>query len=196
MSNIPLLSVAVVVGFSIVTPGWQDTISPESLRRHTVELASDDYEGRGAGYRGEQRAADYIAAEFTRIGLAPAGDAQGYFQPFSFHVSRPTKPWDVSSSRNVIGRIEGADPSLRSEIVVVGAHYDGQGRTGQADPFRFTSSGDREDDQIWNSANDNAASVAAVIEIARAIKQSGVAPKRSVLFIAFGIVALGTAIIG
>jgi hypothetical protein len=186
MSNIHLLSVAVVVGFSIVTPGAQDAISPQSVRRHTVELSSDAYEGRGAGYGGEQRAAEYIAAEFTRIGLAPAAGARSYFQEFSFHASRPTKPWEVLRSRNVIGRIEGADPSLKNEIVVIGAHYDGQGRTGQADPFRFTSPADSAEDEIWNSANDNAASVAALLEIARAIKQNATAPRRSVLFIAFG----------
>jgi aminopeptidase YwaD len=120
------------------------------------------------------------------MGLAPAAGARSYFQEFSFHASRPTKPWDVLGSRNVIGRIEGADPSLKNEIVVVGAHYDGQGRTGQADPFRFTSSADSAEDEIWNSANDNAASVAALLEIARAITRNATAPRRSVLFIAFG----------
>ena len=186
MSNPPLAIVMTVVAFVIATPPAQDAINLESVRRHTVELAGDAYEGRGAGYPGEQRAAEYIAAEFTRIGLTPAGDARGYFQVFSFHASRPVKPWEILTSRNVIGRIDGTDPSLRNEIVVLGAHYDGQGRTGQADPFRFNSPADAADDQIWNSANDNAASIAAMLEIARAIKQGGAAPKRSVVFIAFG----------
>ena len=161
-------------------------ISPESVRRHTVELADDKYEGRGAGYPGERQAADYIAAEFKRIGLLPGGDSRGYFQQFPFHPWHPVTPWEVLTSRNVIGRIDGSDPSLAKEIVVIGAHYDGQGRAGQADPMRMPAAGDTAQDEIWNSANDNAASIAALLEIARAIRKTPVAPKRSILFIAFG----------
>jgi len=175
-----------------VDAGLQAQASPpitaDAVKRHTVSLADDTYEGRGAGYPGERRAADYIAGEFRKIGLSPAGDSGTFFQDFTFHVFHPVTPWEVLASRNVIGRIEGADPTLRREIVVVGAHYDGQGKTGQAEPFRVVSAGAAASppDEIWNSANDNAASVAAVIEIARAMKHSVVPPKRTVLFIAFG----------
>lgn len=156
-----------------------------TVQRHTVELADDKYEGRGAGYPGERRAADYIAAQFKQIGLAPAGDAGGYFQPFRFHVMHPVNPWEILQSRNVIGRLDGTDTAVKGEVVVIGAHYDGQGKAGQADPFRVPSP-DSAADQIWNSANDNAASVAALLEIARAMKQGATPPKRSVLFVAFG----------
>jgi hypothetical protein len=91
------------------------------------------------------------------------------------------------TSRNVLGLVEGADSALKNEMVVIAAHYDGQGRTGQADPMRVppadTGIGR---DEIWNSANDNAASVAAIVEIARAVKNMGTTTKRSILFIAFG----------
>lgn len=159
-------------------------ITADDVRRHVIELADDKFEGRGAGYAGERRAAEYIATEFKRIGLTPAGDSGGYLQPFKFQATHPTTPWDVLQSQNVLARIDGADPALKQEIVVIGAHYDGQGRTGQANPLRFPTPAAPSDD-IWNSANDNAASVAAVLEIARAMKL-GAAPKRSILFIAFG----------
>ena len=199
--NLHLTNGFAIIGFAMLTaadvapsalsasqnaPGTTAVISSESVRRHTVELADDKYEGRGAGYRGERQAAEYIASEFKQIGVVPAGDSRGYFQEFSFHPRHPVKPWEILTSRNVIGRIEGSDAALRNEIVVVGAHYDGQGRTGEADPSRTTSPDDASNDHIWNSANDNAASVAALLEIARAIKQSAIQPKRSVLFIAFG----------
>jgi hypothetical protein len=91
------------------------------------------------------------------------------------------------TSRNVLGFIEGTDPALKNEMVVVGAHYDGQGRAGQADPTRRPpSDAGAGQDEIWNSANDNATSIAAILEIARAIKRGKVTPKRSILFIAFG----------
>jgi hypothetical protein len=186
MSHLNFIRGLVVAAAGILVPMVQDAISIEALRRHTEELASDGYEGRGAGYPGEQRAGEYIAAQFKRIGLVPAGDGGSYFQEFSFQPSHPVKPWEVFKSRNVIGRVDGADPVLKREVVVIGAHYDGQGRTGQADPFRLTAPDDAADDEIWNSANDNASGVAAMLEIARVLEQSGAPPGRSVLFIAFG----------
>jgi hypothetical protein len=187
-ARIVVAALAAAVSAVFAAPQTQ-TITADAVKRHTMELADDKYEGRGAGYPGERRAADYIAGEFKKIGLSPAGDAGSYFQEFTFHVTHPVKPWEVLSSRNVMGRIPGSDPALRGEVVVIGAHFDGQGRTGQADPIRalpasaaVASSGD----EIWNSANDNAASVAALLEIARALKYRAAPLKRSVLFIAFG----------
>jgi len=70
---------------------------------------------------------------------------------------------------------------------VLGAHYDGQGRAGQADPFRFRPDGPAAtSDSVWRSANDNATGVAAVLAAARAIKHAHVRTKRSILFVAFG----------
>ena len=155
-------------------------ITADAIKPHIVRLADDKMEGRGAGYKGERAAAKYIAGEFKRIGLKPAG-TNGYFQEFRFHPYHPNVAWEVFESRNVLGLIEGSDPMLKNEVVVIGAHYDGQGRTGQADPTRQAST---TNDEIWNSANDNATSVAAVIELARALISAR--PKRSILFAAFG----------
>lgn len=70
---------------------------------------------------------------------------------------------------------------------MIGAHYDGQGRAGQAEPMRLASSDtDLAKDEVWNSANDNAASIATILEIARAIKREKLGTKRSLLFVAFG----------
>jgi hypothetical protein len=166
-------------------------ITAELVKPHVVKLADDKYEGRGAGYPGERKAADYIAAEFKRIGLTPGGDnvrgRRSYFQEFKFQPWHPVVPWEVLSSRNVLGLIEGTDPILKNEIVVIGAHYDGQGRTGQADPVRLAPSDvNATKDEIWNSANDNAASIASILEIARHIKNGKINTRRSLLFIAFG----------
>jgi hypothetical protein len=50
-------------------------------------LASDKMEGRLTGTEGYRRAAEYVAGEFHKYGLAPAG-TQGYFQPVKFDVQR------------------------------------------------------------------------------------------------------------
>lgn len=111
-------------------------ITAERVKPHIVKLSDDSLEGRGAGYKGEQKAAAYIAAEFKKIGLQPMGDASGtrrsYFQEFQFQPCHPARAWETLASRNVVGFLAGSDPTLKDEIIVIGAHYDGQGRTGQA----------------------------------------------------------------
>jgi hypothetical protein len=60
-----------------------DRISRDSLRGHLSFVASDALEGRNTPSRGLDIAAEYIAAQFRRAGLEPAGD-DGYFQTASF----------------------------------------------------------------------------------------------------------------
>ena len=73
---------------------------------------------------------------------------------------------------NVIGGIEGADPELKDEYIIIGAHYDHIGMTDDA-------SG------VYNGADDNASGTAALLEIAQAFSEHDIEPKRSILFIAF-----------
>lgn len=60
-------------------PASTDTISLQDLRAHVSFLASAALEGRGTPSRGQDVAVEYIAAQFRRAGLEPAGD-DGYFQ--------------------------------------------------------------------------------------------------------------------
>lgn len=117
-----------------------ESITPERLRAHLVELAGDAYEGRGAGYPGGARATVYIARHFEAVGLIPVGDTidghPTFLQRFQLHPRRPPEPWAVFTARNVVGLFEGDDPVLAREVVVVGAHHDGQGMEGQADMGR------------------------------------------------------------
>lgn len=64
--------------------GWADATSDAAKRyiKDVKVLAAPEMKGRGAGSPELDRAADYIAAEFKRLGLEPAGD-HGYFQNFS-----------------------------------------------------------------------------------------------------------------
>ena len=55
-----------------------------AIEAHMAYLASDDLEGREAGTSGYDLAADYVAAEFEKIGIAPAGDNGTYFQEITF----------------------------------------------------------------------------------------------------------------
>jgi hypothetical protein len=53
------------------------------MKKDITFLASDLCEGRGINTQGINRAADYIAAEFQKAGLKPAGEEGSYFQPFT-----------------------------------------------------------------------------------------------------------------
>src|SRR5579884_706251 len=52
---------------------------------HVEYLASDALQGRGLGTEGFRKASEYVAQQFERAGLKPAG-TQGYFQPIQFTV--------------------------------------------------------------------------------------------------------------
>jgi Zn-dependent M28 family amino/carboxypeptidase len=76
-------------------------------------------------------------------------------------------------SPNVVGALRGSDPKLRDQYVVLSAHLD---HLGIGEPIHG--------DKIYNGAMDNAAGVAAILEIARQMHEAGARTKRSVLFIA------------
>ena len=137
-------------------------------------LADDRLEGRRAGTPGEQCAGDYIAREFERIGLRPAGE-QGYFQ--SLPLASALNPHDAGGTgRNVIAALDGADASLKREWIVIGAHYDHLGDGGSGSLIQERG--------IHNGADDNASGVAVMLRAAERLA-AGPRPARSVLFIAF-----------
>jgi hypothetical protein len=61
-------------------------VSAESMKGHLSFLTSDALEGRKTPSRGLDIAAEYIAAQFRRAGLEPAGD-DGYFQTANWRLS-------------------------------------------------------------------------------------------------------------
>ncbi len=63
------------------SPAAERTITADAIRAHVRFLASDLFEGRGPGTRGDALAQAYIASELEALGLRPAG-TQGFFQPF------------------------------------------------------------------------------------------------------------------
>ena len=80
---------------------------------------------------------------------------------------------DVVWTQNVVALWEGSDPTLKSEMVAIGAHYDHDG-------IKLTAKGE---DKIYNGADDDGSGTVAVLAIAEALANSPVRPKRSVLFV-------------
>jgi Zn-dependent M28 family amino/carboxypeptidase len=73
------------------TPLALDRIRPQAIAAYVKFLADDALEGRAPSTRGGDLAAKYVATEFERIGLEPAGEGGTYFQPVPI-VEAVTKP--------------------------------------------------------------------------------------------------------
>ncbi len=84
-----------------------------------------------------------------------------------------------TGAANVIGILEGSDPTLKNEVIVIGAHYDHLGLGG-------AGSLAQKEGEIHHGADDNASGVAGVLELARIFKAQTPRPRRSILFAAFG----------
>jgi Peptidase family M28 len=61
-----------------------DRIKLETIRELTTALSAPEFEGRGTGQPGADKAANYLAAYFTKLGLKPAGDNGAYLQAIKF----------------------------------------------------------------------------------------------------------------
>jgi Zn-dependent M28 family amino/carboxypeptidase len=125
-------------------------------------LASNDLKGREAGTEGIEMAAVYIENYFKSYGLTP------YFESYRDTLSNFQKP-----SYNIVGTIEGNDPELKDEFILIGAHYD---HIGVVNP--------ENGDAIANGANDNASGTISVLEMARYFGTQKT-NKRSLIFALF-----------
>ena len=136
--------------------------------KHLYTLSSDEMEGRKAGTKGIEKAAQYIEMEFERIGLDKFDELTSFRQTFEKNGL---------SLFNVIGYLKGK--SKKNEFIIISAHYDHLGiKT------------DGEGDLIFNGANDNASGVAAVLSLAEYYTNDFV-NERSLLFIAFTAEEMG-----
>ena len=137
----------------------------ERLTEHVYYFAADSLNGRAAGSEDAAKAAAYIVNEFESMGLKPFYD--DWYMPFTYN-NRDFK--------NVVTVLEGNDPELKDQYIVIGAHYDHLGvKKGK----------------IYNGADDNASGTAAIIEIARALCANRDQLKRTVVIAAFDAEELG-----
>ncbi len=134
-------------------------VTSEELKESVTYLASDELEGRATGSKGIEMAAIYIESKLKSYNVKP------YFETY-----RDNYKVDAMDAFNVVGFIEGNDPELKKEIIILGAHYDHIGFGEKV-----------ENDSIANGANDDASGTAAVLAIARYFsKQKN--NKRSIMF--------------
>ena len=131
-------------------------------------LASDELGGRATGSEGIEKAAIFIEDYFKKNNIKP------YFESYrdSFNLN------DLVGY-NIVGVIEGNDPELKNEYIILGGHYDhiGQGKEVAGDT-------------IANGANDDASGTVAAMEFGRYFARSK-SNKRSVLITLYSAEEMG-----
>jgi Zn-dependent M28 family amino/carboxypeptidase len=92
-------------------------IDGKVLKAHLEFLADDALEGRRPGTRGGELAAKYIASQFARLGLEPAGDSNSYFHrvPIITLTPAPTLRAGGSSGAELAYRKDYVLWSMRNE---------------------------------------------------------------------------------
>src|SRR3954467_13231394 len=129
-----LSTVAIVVGCASTTQRSSNAatvaaITPADLERRLRLIADDSTMGRASGSEGDFKTAEYIASEFRRLGLEPAGENGTYFQtvPFWTMAVDPLARLDVGGSTLQLGRdfLPASIAAPRRELAGVDVVYGG-----------------------------------------------------------------------
>jgi hypothetical protein len=171
------MRIVLIYTLSVATciTGCAQNFDAKRLSDHIRVLSADDFQGRGTGSAGEQSAVGYLSNEFKKLKLIPKGDEGTYIQAFPFRggVHGEGAP---GTAHNVAGYIDNKAPYT----VVIGAHLDHLGTTGQGSSLDANPQG-----KIHNGADDNASGVAGVLELARRYSTNGKKEKHNFLFVCF-----------
>lgn len=159
----------------------KESVKEISMKDDVVVLASDAYEGRETGTKGEQEASEYISKRFEELGLEPKG-TKAYFQTFSFkpktdphsEVTYVNKAEDSTiTGTNILGFID----NNAENTIIIGAHYDHLGFGAEGSLYRG------KERAIHNGADDNASGVAVMLNLISKLK--GTNKNNNYLFMAF-----------
>jgi Zn-dependent M28 family amino/carboxypeptidase len=119
-------------------------------------------------FAGARRSFKQVQAKASKAG----GKPRGFALKQTIRIEQESSG-QRTTSPNVLAVLPGSDPALAGEYVLLMAHLDGLG-VHEAEG----------EDKIHNGAMDNATGVATMLEVARAMMESGDRPKRSILFAA------------
>ena len=165
----------------ILTSCKNNSTKAITIKEDIAVLASDTYEGRETGTKGEQEAAEYISKRFKDLGLEPKG-TNGFFQTFSFkpktdphsEVSYVTMAEDSTiTGTNILGFIN----NNAEQTIIIGAHYDHLGFGSEGSLYRG------KEKAIHNGADDNASGVAVMLDLISKLKNAN--KSNNYLFMAF-----------
>ncbi|WP_299363942.1 M20/M25/M40 family metallo-hydrolase [Winogradskyella sp.] len=150
------------------TSSGEITITANDIKKSMEYLASDELGGRATGTEGIEKAAIFIENYFKDNNIQP------YFETYrdSFNI-------EEIIGFNIVGLIEGNDPKLKKEFVILGGHYDHIGKGKEVNG-----------DTIANGANDDASGTIAAMEFGKYFAKSKT-NKRSVLITLYSAEEIG-----
>jgi hypothetical protein len=172
--------------FLIAAPASGQDISEKNLHKHISYLASDKLKGRGTGTKEGQKAAEYIAKQFKKIGLTPKGDENTYFHQYGFKKSADPHGMSENGPQLYALNVAGYLDNGAANTIIIGGHYDHLGLGMDHNSLEANPEG-----KIHNGADDNASGTAGVIELARYFATNGVKEQHNFLFLAFSGEELG-----
>ncbi|PZR33000.1 M20/M25/M40 family metallo-hydrolase [Caulobacter segnis] len=150
---------------------WRDAQDVGAIRAPGApSLAQISQAGAAKLFAGAPTSLDAVQAEAE----TPQGAVKGFPLATKLKVVLKTEI-EKRESENVVGIIEGSDPTLKAQTVILSAHLDHIGIKENAKPG---------EDRINNGALDNASGVATLLEVARGFKNTKVRPKRSIVLLA------------
>lgn len=150
---------------------WRDAQDVGAIRAPGAPaLAQLSLAGAAKLFAGAPTTLDAVLAEAEK----PEGAVKGF--PLSTNVKVTLKTEiEKRESSNVVGLIEGSDPTLKAQTIILSAHLDHIGIKENAKPG---------EDRVNNGALDNASGIATLLEVARGFKNTKVRPKRSIVLLA------------
>ena len=144
-------------------------LDAQVLKKHVFTLASEEFAGRRG--KGSEKTVEYIVNHLKNSHLKP-----GFDTSYTQDVIQGTSGKVIG--RNIAAKVEGSDPVLSREWIILSAHWDHLGKnegTGK----------------IYAGADDNASGVAMLLESAAWFARPENRPKRSILFVAFDLEEFG-----
>ena len=147
---------------------FKPDITQQDIKVSMEYLASDELEGRATGTAGIEKAAVFIENYLKKNGIKP------YFETY-----RDTFNLGDIIGYNIVGMIEGNDPKLKNEFIILGGHYDHIGVGKEING-----------DSIANGANDDASGTIAAMEFGKYFAKSKT-NKRSILITLYAAEEMG-----
>jgi hypothetical protein len=162
----------IVVASNEAQADWKRISAPPTTQRFFVEKFRTEVSLPAITV--SQKVADMLFADSTKAPYRATDSAV----PVAFNTSKNVGfsagiKQERVYTQNVVALWEGSDPTLKSEMVAVGAHYDHVGMNPNA----------KSDDKIWNGADDDGSGTVAVLAMAEALAKSTQKPKRSILLV-------------
>jgi Zn-dependent M28 family amino/carboxypeptidase len=146
-------------------------IDENQIKNNLEIISSDEFDGRLVLTEGNEKAQQFLVNKFKEYNLKSFNN-DSYLQEFKYNNSKVN---------NVIGVVEGTDPELKKEAVIIGAHFDHVGQSW----FCWKVPGTN--DKVCNGADDNASGTVSMLS--RLFSKYPI--KRTIIFVGFNAEEMG-----